>query len=111
MLYLHTDNFMVCPVIYIKSFPTLSQTVFTNFLVISCKQIPFQIEYDMLLKILPLHKLEQPEPSINRTHKTNAAKRIDNGYNEYQEFHQQETEAHICAAFMVMGHMSTLTGY
>ena len=44
--------------------------------------------------------------SMNRTHKTNAAKVIDKGYNEYKEFH----EAHICAAFMEMANMSTLKG-
>jgi hypothetical protein len=49
--------------------------------------------------------------SFNRTHKTNAAKGIDNSYNEYKEFHERETEAHICTAFMEMAHISTLKGY
>ncbi len=48
--------------------------------------------------------------SINRTHKTNAARGIDSGYNEYKEFHEREIEAHVCAAFMEMTDMSTLEG-
>ena len=40
--------------------------------------------------------------SINRTGKTNAAKGVENHYNEYSEFHAREIEAHICASFMEM---------
>ena len=46
--------------------------------------------------------------SMNRTHKTN--KGIDHSYNEYKEFHTREVEGHICAAFMEMAKMTTLTG-
>ena len=45
--------------------------------------------------------------SINRTGKTNAAKGVENHYNEYSEFHARETEAHICASFMEMTGMQT----
>lgn len=48
--------------------------------------------------------------SINRTGKTNAAKGVDNHYNEYSEFHARETEAHICASFMEMTGMHNITG-
>ena len=48
--------------------------------------------------------------SINRTGKTNAAKRVENHYNEYSEFHAREIEAHICASFMEMTGMQTING-
>ena len=48
--------------------------------------------------------------SINRTGKTNAAKGVENHYNEYSEFHARETETHICASFMEMTGMQTISG-
>lgn len=48
--------------------------------------------------------------SMNRTGKTNASKGVDKHYNEYKEFHERETEAHICAAFMEMAGMSKMDG-
>ena len=48
--------------------------------------------------------------SINRSGKTNAAKGVENHYNEYSEFHARETEAHIYASFMEMTGMRTVTG-
>ena len=48
--------------------------------------------------------------SINRTGKTNAAKGVENHYNEYSEFHAREIEAHICASFMEMTGMKTTDG-
>jgi hypothetical protein len=48
--------------------------------------------------------------SMNRTMKTNAAKGVQNNYNEYKEFHQREVEAHICAAFMEMNGMISMGG-
>lgn len=48
--------------------------------------------------------------SIDRTGKTNAAKGVENHYNEYSEFHARETEAHICASFMEMTGMQTISG-
>ena len=48
--------------------------------------------------------------SINRTGKTNSAKGVENHYNEYSEFHARETEAHICASFMEMTGMQTISG-
>ena len=48
--------------------------------------------------------------SINRTGKTNAAKGVENHYNENSKFHARETEAHICAAFMEMTGMRKITG-
>ncbi|KXJ11341.1 hypothetical protein AC249_AIPGENE23188 [Exaiptasia diaphana] len=46
--------------------------------------------------------------SINRTGKSNAAKDCHNHYNEYNEFHSRETEAHICASFMEKMKMDTM---
>ena len=48
--------------------------------------------------------------TIDRTGKTNAAKWVENHYNEYSEFHARETEAHICASFMEMTGMKTTSG-
>ena len=48
--------------------------------------------------------------SMNRTFKTNAAKGVNNHYNEYKEFHQREIEAHVCASFMEMSGMKTFDG-
>lgn len=48
--------------------------------------------------------------SINRTGKTNAAKGVENDYNEYSEFHARETEAHICVSFIEMTRMQTIRG-
>lgn len=48
--------------------------------------------------------------SMNRTGKTNAAKGVHNNYNEYKDFSDRETEAHICAAFMEMSGMVTMDG-
>ena len=45
---------------------------------------------------------------MNRTFKTNAAKGVNNHYNEYKEFHAREGEAHVCASFMEMSGMTTL---
>ena len=47
---------------------------------------------------------------MNRTGKTNAAKGVENHYNEYSEFHAREFEAHVCAAFMEMTGMKTIKG-
>ena len=48
--------------------------------------------------------------SINRTGKTNAAKRVENHYNEYCEFHAREVEAHKCTSFMEMIEMEKISG-
>ena len=45
--------------------------------------------------------------SMNRTMKTNAAKGVQNNYNEYKEFHQREVEGH---AFMEMNKMNSMDG-
>ena len=47
---------------------------------------------------------------MNRTFKTNAAKGVNNHYNEYKEFHAREVEAHVCASFMDMSGMATFDG-
>lgn len=47
---------------------------------------------------------------MNRTGKTNAAKGVENHFNEYSEFHARELEAHVCAAFMEMAGMKTMKG-
>ena len=44
------------------------------------------------------------------TGKTNAAKGVENHYNEYSEFHAREIEAHICASFMEMTGMKAIDG-
>ena len=43
--------------------------------------------------------------SMNRTGKSNAAKGVENHYNEYSEFHLRETEGHVVASFMEMMEM------
>ena len=48
--------------------------------------------------------------SINRTGKTNAAKGVENHYNEYSEFHAREVEAQMCASFMEMTEMEKISG-
>ena len=48
--------------------------------------------------------------SMNRTGKTNAAKGVENHYNEYSVFNTREFEAHVCAAFMKMTGMKTIKG-
>ena len=35
---------------------------------------------------------------------------VHNNYNEYKDFSDRETEAHICAAFMEMSGMATVDG-
>ena len=47
---------------------------------------------------------------MNRTGKTNAARGLHNNYNEYKDFSDRETEAHVCAAFMEMSGMATVDG-
>ena len=47
---------------------------------------------------------------INTTGKTNAAKRVENHYNEYCEFHAREVEAHKCTSFMEMIEMEKISG-
>ena len=47
---------------------------------------------------------------MNQTGKTNAAKGVHKNYNEYKDFSNRETEAHICAAFMHMSGMATMDG-
>ena len=47
---------------------------------------------------------------MNRTFKTNAAKGVNNHYNEYKEFHAREVEAHVCASFMEMSGMTAFDG-
>lgn len=48
--------------------------------------------------------------SMNRCGKTNAAKGVQNHYNEYKDFHAREMEAHICAFFMDMCGMTSVNG-
>ena len=49
--------------------------------------------------------------SINRTGKSNAAKGVENHYNEYSEFHLRETEGHVVASFMEMMGMKNMEGW
>lgn len=48
--------------------------------------------------------------SINRTGKSNAAKGVENHYNEYSEFHLRETEGHVVASFMEIMGMKNMEG-
>lgn len=48
--------------------------------------------------------------TINRTGKTNAAKGVENHYNEYCELHAREVGAHKCASFMEMTEMEKISG-
>lgn len=49
--------------------------------------------------------------SMNHCGKTiNAAKGVQNHYNEYKDFHAIEMEAHICASFMDMCGMTSVNG-
>ena len=47
---------------------------------------------------------------MNRIFKTNAAKGVNNHYNEYKEFRAREVEAHACTSFMEMSGMTTFGG-
>ena len=64
----------------------------------------------MLVDLSSAGEVGTSRASINRTGKTNAAKGVENHYNEYKEFHARETEAHICASFMEMTGMQKISG-
>jgi len=70
----------------------------------------FQVESDIFVNHSSAAKIGTSRASMNRTFKTNAAKGVNNHYNEYKEFHQWEIEAHVCAFFMEMSGMITFDG-
>ena len=70
----------------------------------------FQLESEIFVDHSSAAEIGTSRASMNRTFKTNAAKGVKNHYNEYKEFHQRETEAHICASFMEMSGMTTFDG-
>lgn len=55
-------------------------------------------------------ELDTSMASINRTGKSNAAKGVENHYNEYSEFHLRETEGHVVASFMEIMGMKNMEG-
>ena len=70
----------------------------------------FQVEFDMFVKDASAREVGTSRASMNRTMKTNAAKGVQNNYNEYKEFHQREVEGHVCAAFMELNGMTSMDG-
>ena len=69
-----------------------------------------QTEFKIFINHSSASEVGTSRASINRTGKTNAAKGVENHYNEYSEFHARETEAHICASFMAMTGMDKISG-
>ena len=69
-----------------------------------------QTEFKMFVNHSSAPEIGTTRASINRTGKTNAAKGVENHYNEYSEFHAREVEAHICASFMEMTEMEKISG-
>lgn len=69
----------------------------------------FQVQFDLFVKD-SYSEIGTSKATMNRTGKTNAAKGVHNFYNEYKEFSDRETQAHICAAFMQMSGMTTVNG-
>lgn len=69
----------------------------------------FQVQFELFVKD-SYSEIGTSKASMNRTGKTNASKGVHNYYNEYKEFSDRETEAHICAAFMQMSGMATMNG-
>ena len=47
---------------------------------------------------------------MNRIRKYNAAKGVQDHYNEYKEFDDCEIEAHICSSFLQLSGMKSLSG-
>ena len=68
-----------------------------------------QVQFELFVKD-SFSEVGTSKASMNRTGKTNAAKGVHNNYNEYKDFSDRETEAHICAAFMEMSGMVTMDG-
>ena len=69
-----------------------------------------QTEFKMFVNHSSAAEIGTTRASINRTGKTNAAKGVENHYNEYSEFHAREVEAHICASFMEMTETEKISG-
>ena len=68
-----------------------------------------QTEFKMFVNQSSAAEIGTTRASINRTGKTNAAKGVENHYNEYSEFHAREVEAHICASFIEMTEMEKIS--
>lgn len=69
----------------------------------------FQVQFDLFVKD-SYSEIGTSKATMNRTGKKNGTKGVHNFYNEYKEFSDRETEAHICAAFMQMSGMTTVNG-
>ena len=70
----------------------------------------FRVEFDMFVNDASATEVGTSHASMNRTVKTNAAKGVQNNYNEYKEFHRREVEGHVCAAFMDSNGMTSMDG-
>ena len=77
---------------------------------IVCSNFIQQIENELFVDNSSAAEIGTSRASMNRTFKTNAAKGVNNHYNEYKEFHAREVEAHVCASFMEMSGMTTFDG-
>ena len=69
-----------------------------------------QSEFDLFVKDKSAAEIGTSRASMNCCGKTNAAKGVQNHYNEYNDFHAREMEAHICASFMDMCGMANING-
>ena len=67
-----------------------------------------QVEFDTFMSHSSAAEVGTTRASIIRTSKMYAAKGVSNHYNEYEEFHQHEVEAHISASFMEMSGMEKI---
>lgn len=68
------------------------------------------MKYKMFVDHSSAGELDISMASINRTGKSNAAKGVENHYNEYSEFHLRETEGHVVASFMEIMGMKNMEG-
>ena len=68
------------------------------------------VEFNSFVKDSSAAEVGTSRASMNRTGKYNAAKGVENHYNEYKDFHDREIEAHICASFMEMSGLKNLAG-
>lgn len=68
------------------------------------------MEYEMFVDHSSAGELGTSMASINCTGKSNAAKGVENHYNEYSEFNLRETEWHVVASFMEMMGMKNMEG-
>ncbi|XP_044167344.1 uncharacterized protein LOC122951395 [Acropora millepora] len=68
----------------------------------------YKMEYKIFFDHSSAGELSTSMASTNRTGISNAAKGVENHYNEYSEFHLRETEGHVVASFMEMMGMKNM---